>query len=210
MSADGWPHTASHRRWATRHSRTSRRAPSPTSTLPLRTACGRISTAMSRSSCQRSTSTRTSSRSSPPQQRSRAGGCHRFAPARNRRPDMGPRRAGNSTRSTRHHIAAQWHRSLDDGRRAVELGLDIRIVKGHWADGLGGSIDPTSAFLEVAERLSGSAGCVAAATHDERLLRETLRRLAQSGTRSEVELFLGMPFPGPAGIARAFGVPVRL
>jgi proline dehydrogenase len=107
-------------------------------------------------------------------------------------------------------LPGRWRRTLEDCSRAIELGLSLRVVKGHWADDLGGSVDPTRGFLEVVDRLSGYEGGVAVATHNVRLLRESLRRLTMSGTQCEAELFLGMPFRGPAMAAREFGVPVRV
>jgi proline dehydrogenase len=107
-------------------------------------------------------------------------------------------------------LPGRWRRSLVDATRAVELGVDVRVVKGHWADDVGGTLDPRAGFLEVIDRLSGSTATVAVATHDVKLLGEALRRLARSGTRSEVELFLGMPFRGPARVAQSYGAPVRL
>jgi len=107
-------------------------------------------------------------------------------------------------------LPGRWRRSLEDGARAIELGLTLRIVKGHWADDLGGSVDPTKGFLEVVDRVCGYEGGVAVATHNARLLRESLRRLTTSGTPCEAELLLGMPFRGPAIAAREFGVPVRV
>ena len=107
-------------------------------------------------------------------------------------------------------LPGRWRRSLNDGSRAVELGLGVRVVKGHWADDLGGSVDPAKGFLEVVDLLRGYECGVAVATHNVTLLRESLRRLTLSGTRCEAELLLGLPFRGPATTAREFGVPVRV
>ena len=107
-------------------------------------------------------------------------------------------------------LPGRWRRSLEDGARAMELYLSVRVVKGHWADDVGGSVDPALGFSDIVERLRGYQGGVAVATHDVGLLRESLRRLTTSGTPCEAELFLGMPFRGPAGVAREFGVPVRM
>lgn len=107
-------------------------------------------------------------------------------------------------------LPGRWRRSLDDCSRAIHLGLRVRIVKGHWTDKIGGSLDPTDGFLGVVDRLAGYTGGVAVATHNVKLLRESLRRLTASGTPAEAELFLGMPFRGPAAAARQFGVPIRV
>jgi proline dehydrogenase len=107
-------------------------------------------------------------------------------------------------------LPGRWRRSLDDCSRAIELGLSVRIVKGQWPDDLGGSVEPIMGFLDIVDRVSGYQGGVAIATHDVALLQESLRRLTSSGTPCEAELFLGLPFGGPAIAAGRFGVPVRM
>lgn len=107
-------------------------------------------------------------------------------------------------------LPGRWRRSRQDLAAAVEMGLSVRVVKGHWNDDIGGSVDPTWGFLDIVEKLSGYQGGVAIATHDVKLLRESLHRLTASGTLCHSELFLGMPFRGPADVAREFEVPVRV
>ncbi len=107
-------------------------------------------------------------------------------------------------------LPGRWRRSLHDSSRAIDLGLNLRVVKGHWADHVGGSVDPAKGFLDVVGRLCGYQGGVGVATHNVRLLRESLRRLTASGTPCEAELLLGLPFSGPLNVAREFGVPVRV
>ena len=107
-------------------------------------------------------------------------------------------------------LPGRWQRSVDDARRAVEAGLAVRVVKGHWDDRVGGSIDSSAGFLAVIDALAGSSADVGVATHDDRLLRESLERLRASGTRCEAQLLLGLPFRGPATIAQGLGVPIRL
>jgi len=107
-------------------------------------------------------------------------------------------------------LAGRWHRSPDDAGRAAELGLAVRVVKGQWGDPSGTDADPATGFLDVVDRLLGHHGVVGVATHDEPLLEEALRRLAGAGTPCEAELFLGLPFRGPARVARRLGVPLRV
>jgi proline dehydrogenase len=107
-------------------------------------------------------------------------------------------------------LPGRWRRSLEDSSRAVDLGLSLRVVKGNWADDVGGSVDPAKGFLDVVDRLCGYRGGVGVATHNVRLLRESLRRLTASGTPCEAELILGLPFRGPMDVAREFGVPIRV
>lgn len=107
-------------------------------------------------------------------------------------------------------LPGRWRRSHDECSRAVGMGVSVRIVKGHWPDDLGGSVDPGEGFLEVVNRLRGYQGGVAVATHNVKLLRESLRRLTESGTPCQAELLLGMPFRGPALAAGQLGVPIRV
>ena len=104
----------------------------------------------------------------------------------------------------------RWRRSADDASRAAELGLAVRVVKGQWACGADGDVDPREGFLGVVDRLCGHPGGVAVATHDVTLLTEALRRLSAAGTPCEVELLYGLPFRAPAVAAWARGIPVRL
>ncbi len=107
-------------------------------------------------------------------------------------------------------LPGRWRRSPEDARRAMELGLKLRSVTGQWDDPLGGSVDPKRGFLDVVDRVCGYQGGVAVATHNVPVVRESLRRLTASGTPCESELYLGMPFDGPARVAREYGVPLRV
>jgi proline dehydrogenase len=104
-------------------------------------------------------------------------------------------------------LPGRWRRSVDDARRALDLGLIVRIVKGQWADG---KVDPAAGFLDVVDAIAGSKNLVRVATHDIPLLEESVRRLTAARTPCEVELLLGLPFAAQARAARRLGVPVRL
>lgn len=104
----------------------------------------------------------------------------------------------------------RWRRSVGDARQAAELGATVRVVKGQWAHGADGDIDPRRGYLDVIDVLAGRASAVAVATHDPPLLAEAVGRLQRAGTPCEVELLLGLPFRAPALAARRLGVPVRL
>jgi proline dehydrogenase len=104
----------------------------------------------------------------------------------------------------------RWRRSADDAGRAAELGCAVRVIKGQWAHGAGGDVDPSEGFLRVIDRLCGHRGGVAVATHDVGLLTESVRRLTTSGTPCEVELLYGLPFRASAVAARRLGVVARL
>lgn len=107
-------------------------------------------------------------------------------------------------------LPGRWRRSVGDADRAVELGLDVRVVKGQWVDPGGPDIDPRHGFLAVVDRLAGRARHVAVASHDAPLAREALRRLRAAGTPCELELLLGLPLKAPVQVAHAERVPVRV
>ena len=104
----------------------------------------------------------------------------------------------------------RWRRSADDASRAAELGLAVRVIKGQWAHGADGDVEPAEGFLRIVDRLCGHTGGVAVATHDVTLLTEALRRLNAAETPCEVELLYGLPFRAPAVAAWDLGIPVRL
>jgi proline dehydrogenase len=107
-------------------------------------------------------------------------------------------------------LPGRWRRSVDDAAVARRLGLRVRVVKGQWADTGADGVDPAAGFLRVVDALCGHRHGVAVATHDAALLAASLRRLIDSGTPCSAELFLGLPFRGPALAARRLGVPVRV
>jgi proline dehydrogenase len=108
-------------------------------------------------------------------------------------------------------LPGRWRRSPDDASRAAEVGLAVRIVKGQWPDGAAGDRDRIAeGFLDVVDRLCGHPHGVAVATHDTRLLAESLRRLRATGTRCEAELLYGLPFRAPAQCVWRAGVPLRI
>jgi proline dehydrogenase len=107
-------------------------------------------------------------------------------------------------------LPGRWHRSLWDARRALDLGLVTRVVKGQWADTVEADVEPRAGFLHVVDALCGSKNRVIVATHDVPLLEESLRRLTAARTPCEVELLVGLPFSPPARVARRLGLPIRL
>jgi proline dehydrogenase len=107
-------------------------------------------------------------------------------------------------------LPGRWRRSADDASLAARLGLRVRVVKGQWADSTAWSVEPAAGFLRVVDRLRNHADGVAVATHDVELLAASLQRLIAAGTPATAELFLGLPFRGPALTARRLGVPIRV
>ena len=117
----------------------------------------------------------------------------------------GPRKGERGTT-----LPGRWRRSAADAAVAQRLELGVRVVKGQWAEPGEEGVDPASGFLRVVDALRGHRHGVAVATHDAALLAESLRRLTASGTPCSAELFLGLPFRGPALAARRLGVPIRV
>jgi proline dehydrogenase len=105
-------------------------------------------------------------------------------------------------------LPGRWRRSLGDADRAIDLGLQVRVVKGQWADA-DGDLEPAAGFLAVVQRLAGRARRVAVATHDPTLARRALACLREAGTACELELLFGLPVRASLEVARTANVPVR-
>jgi proline dehydrogenase len=95
-------------------------------------------------------------------------------------------------------LPSRWGRSLPDAKRAVELGLRVRIVKGQWPDPDYCARDEHARFLDIVDALAGRAQQVAVATHDRPLAAAAIARLAAAGTPVEHEVMLALPRRGPA------------
>lgn len=106
-------------------------------------------------------------------------------------------------------LPGRWRRSRRDADRVIDLGLNVRVVKGQWGDPDEPGIDPRAGFLAIVDRLAGRARHVAVATHDPPLAREALSRLRAAGTPCELELLFGLPVGPVTRLARSAGVPVR-
>lgn len=107
-------------------------------------------------------------------------------------------------------LPGRWRRSVADAARAADLGLQVRVVKGQWADPREPGIDPRAGFLAVIDRLAGRAPQVAVATHDTGLAREALTRLRAAGTSCELELLFGLPLQEAISVGNEQGVPIRM
>jgi proline dehydrogenase len=107
-------------------------------------------------------------------------------------------------------LPGRWARSVSDAGWAVEHGLQVRVVKGQWADRAAPDRDPRAGFLEVIDRLAGRALHVLVATHDVPLAAEAVGRLRNAGTPCELELLFGMPMTRSVRWADANGVRVRI
>ena len=107
-------------------------------------------------------------------------------------------------------LPGRWERSLDDADFAIKLGVNVRVVKGQWADPDHPDIDLRQGYLDVVDRLAGRARQVGIATHDPWLASEALRRLVEAGTACELEQLFGLPSRQTLRIARDLGVPVRM
>jgi len=106
-------------------------------------------------------------------------------------------------------LPARWQRSARDAERALELGVDVRVVKGQWADPVR-DVDPREGYLSVIDRLAGRARHVAVATHDVALAREALRRLHAAGTPCQLELLFGLPLKAALQVGFEAGVSTRV
>jgi proline dehydrogenase len=107
-------------------------------------------------------------------------------------------------------IPGRWQRSLRDADRVVELGAQVRVVKGQWADPEHPAIDLREGFLAVVDRLAGRVRHVAVATHDAPLARAALGRLIGAGTPCELELLFGLPMRAARQVAQNLGVRTRV
>jgi len=107
-------------------------------------------------------------------------------------------------------LPGRWLRSLDDADWAAERQVNVRVVKGQWADPHAGSLDLREGFLQVIDRLSGRARHVCVATHDAPLAAEAIRRLRAAGTTCGLELLYGLPMQASLLQARQLGIPVRV
>ena len=101
-------------------------------------------------------------------------------------------------------LPSRWGRSLADAKRAVELGLRVRVVKGQWADPDYVPGDERERFLELVD-LVAEARYLGVATHDRPLAIAATRR----SDRAQHERSLGLPWRGddlgPTRIYVAFG-----
>jgi CelD/BcsL family acetyltransferase involved in cellulose biosynthesis len=88
-------------------------------------------------------------------------------------------------------LPTRWGRSLPDAKRAVALGLRVRVVKGQWPDPDFKPADQRKRFLEVVDAVAG-AEHVGIATHDGHLARAATRTLQGA----EHERLLGLPWRG--------------
>jgi CelD/BcsL family acetyltransferase involved in cellulose biosynthesis len=99
-----------------------------------------------------------------------------------------------------------WGRSLADAKRALELGLRVRVVKGQWPDPDFKARDEEERFLEIVDAVA-SASYVAVATHDRALAKAALARVGHVVH----ERMLGLPWRGanlgPTRIYVPFGHP---
>jgi proline dehydrogenase len=107
-------------------------------------------------------------------------------------------------------LPGRWRRSVADARRALDMALRVRVVKGEWS-GIGDDeTDPREGFLNIIERLAGRALHVGVATHNAAIARLSLRRLKDAGTPCELELLYGLPQRPLLRIARNYGVRCRM
>lgn len=92
-------------------------------------------------------------------------------------------------------IPARWSRSVDDAIWARSQRLEVRVVKGQWADPEVDPPDLRTAYLSVIDALAADGGVrrVAIASHDTPLVKEAVQRLRNSNVPCHLELLYGLP-----------------
>ena len=106
-------------------------------------------------------------------------------------------------------LPSRWKRSAADARRAIELRVAVRVVKGQWPDPDQPAVDPRVSFLKLIDLLAGRAEKVAVASHDVPLASESLARLIKGGTPCELEQLFGLPLRVDR-VAQPRGLGIRL
>jgi len=106
-------------------------------------------------------------------------------------------------------LPSRWKRSIEDAKRAITLGVAVRVVKGQWPDPDYRGGNPRTTFLDLIDILSGKAAMVAVASHDISLARESLLRLKHAGTSCELEQLFGLPVRAEY-VARPLDINVRV
>ncbi|HYM38858.1 MAG TPA: GNAT family N-acetyltransferase [Thermoplasmata archaeon] len=107
-------------------------------------------------------------------------------------------------------LPGRWKRSAEDVERAVDLGVNVRVIKGEWADRKEHERDPRVGFLDIVERLAGRVPRVGVATHNPTLARKAVRRLRAAGTPCEIEVVRGYPIHRVLPVAVEEKVPMRV
>jgi proline dehydrogenase len=90
-------------------------------------------------------------------------------------------------------LPGRWARSVADAVWAAERRIVVRVVKGQWADPADPQRDPRRGFMDVINKLAGSARHVAVASHDTALVSEAVNRLRNAKTSCGLELLHGLP-----------------
>ena len=85
-------------------------------------------------------------------------------------------------------LPGRWQRSRMDAERAIELGLDVRIVKGQWADEPDIGYDILTGYMELAAILAGRARHVGVATNEAQLSEKAIRCMQAASTPCEQEV----------------------
>ncbi len=107
-------------------------------------------------------------------------------------------------------IPGRWLRSAADADRACAAGLQIRVVKGQWADPAAPDIDLRDGYRAIIARVAGRAARVSVATHDAGLADESIAALQAAGTPCIQEVVYPDPLSKAVAVAEARGVESRL
>lgn len=106
-------------------------------------------------------------------------------------------------------LPGRWPRSIEDAAWAGELGLRVRIVKGHYADPRDDQ-DLRAGYRQVARTLARYRNPVAVAGHDLTLVEQVGTLLTDAGVPVEMELLYGLPWRNQLKLAAAHRWPVLL
>ncbi|MFN1834127.1 hypothetical protein AB2B38_002600 [Balneola sp. MJW-20] len=105
-------------------------------------------------------------------------------------------------------LPSRWARSREDAKRAADLKLAVRIVKGQWEDA-SLSIDPRENYMAIAKIIAGKVPYIGIATHDKKLTENALTYLENSDSKVEVEQFFSLPL-NAMDLAIKYSMPYRV
>ncbi len=107
-------------------------------------------------------------------------------------------------------LPGRWKRSTEDAKRAIELGLSVRVIRGEWVDSKEHERDWREGFLEIVDAVAGRVPKVGVATHNPGLARQAVRRLKAARTPCELEVVRGYPIHRVLPVAVSEGIPMRV
>ena len=107
-------------------------------------------------------------------------------------------------------LPARWKRSTSDAARLRDAPVQIRLVKGEWADPAFPEAEIEAGYVALARQLAGRAAPVSVATHKPELAEAALGLLVAAGTPCTREQLRGLPCRRTMAMAHRLHVPVRV